>query len=129
VEADGTGLGFDSLTGFTLPNGAKRSPDVASVRRSRWETLTVEEQDEFPPLCPDFVVELRSRSDDLATLQTKMQEYVANGAQLGGLIDPHEKKIDIYRPHAEVCCIENLLTISGEPLLAGFALNVQRFWS
>lgn len=124
VEADRTGLGFDSSTGFTLPNGAQRSPDVAWVRRSRWETLTVEEQEEFPPLCPDFVVELRSRSDDLATLQTKMQEYVANGAQLGWLIDPHEKKIYIYRPHAEVCCMENPLTISGEPLLAGFTLNV-----
>jgi Uma2 family endonuclease len=129
VEADGTGLGFDSSTGFTLPNGAKRSPYVAWVRRSRWETLTVEEQEEFPPLCSDFVVELRSRSDDLATLQTKMQEYVANGAQLGWLIDPHEKKISIYRPHAEVCCIENPLMISGEPLLAGFTLNIQRLWS
>ena len=75
VEADGTGLGFDSSTGFTLPNGAKRSPDVAWVKRSRWEALTAEEQEEFPPLCPDFVVELRSRSDDLGALQTKMQEY------------------------------------------------------
>jgi Uma2 family endonuclease len=129
VEVDGTGLGFDSSTGFTLPNGAKRSPDVAWVRRSRWEVLTVEEQEEFPPLCPDFVVELRSRSDDIATLQAKMQEYVANGAQLGWLIDPHEKRVYIYRPHADVCCIENPLTISGEPLLPGFTLNVQRLWS
>ena len=90
VEADGTGLGFDSSTGFTLPNGAKRSPDLAWVTRSRWEALTAEEQEEFPPLCPDFVVELRSRSDDLATLQAKMQEYMADGAQLGfGNFQPH----------------------------------------
>jgi Uma2 family endonuclease len=102
---------------------------VAWVRRSRWETLTVEEPEEFPPLCPDFIVELRSRSDDLATLQTKMQQYVANGAQLGWLVDPHEKKIYIYRPHAEVCCLENPLTAAGDPLLAGFTLNVQRLWS
>ena len=102
VEADGTGLSFDSSTGFTLPNGAKRSPAVAWVKRSRWEALTVEAPEEFPPLCPDFVVELRSRSDDCATLQTQMQEYVANGAPLGWLIDPPEKKVDIYRPQAEV---------------------------
>jgi Uma2 family endonuclease len=98
VEPGGTGLGFDSSTGFTLSNGAKRSPDVAWVRRSRWEVVTAEEQEEFPPLCPNFVVELRSRSDDIATLQAKMQEYVANGAPLGWLIDPHEKRVYIYRP-------------------------------
>jgi Uma2 family endonuclease len=129
VEADGTGLGFDSSTGFTLPNGAKRSPDLAWVTRARWEALTAEEQEEFPPLCPDFVVELRSRSDDLATLQAKMQEYIANGAQLGWLIDPQEKKVYIYRPHDAVCCLENPMTVSGEPLLPGFTCNVQRLWS
>jgi Uma2 family endonuclease len=129
VEADGTGLGFDSSTGFTLPNGAKRSPDLAWVTRARWETLTAEEQEEFPPLCPDFVVELRSRSDDVAALQAKMQEYMANGAQLGWLIDPHEKKVYIYRPHEAVTCLENPTTISGEPLLPGFIFNVQRLWA
>lgn len=129
VEADGTGLGFDSSTGFTLPNGAKRSPDLAWVTRARWEALAAEEQEEFPPLCPDFVVELRSRSDDLATLQAKMQEYMANGAQLGWLIDPHEKKVYIYRPHDEVSCLENPMTVSGEPLLPGLTFNVQRLWS
>jgi Uma2 family endonuclease len=75
------------------------------------------------------VVELRSRSDDLATLQAKMQEYMANGAQLGWLIDPQEKKVYIYRPHKEVCCLENPMTILGEPLLPGFTFNVQRLWS
>src|SRR3954452_3412752 len=88
VDADGTGLGFDSSTGFTLPNGAKRSPDLAWVRRPRWDALTKEQRAKFPPLCPDFVVELRSPSDDLEILQEKMEEYIANGAQLGWLIDP-----------------------------------------
>ena len=129
VEADGTGLGFDSSTGFTLPNGAKRSPEVAWVKRSRWEALTAGEQEEFPPLCPDFVVELRSRTDDLGSLQAKMREYIANGAQLGWLIDPQEKTVYIYRPHDEVDCLENPATISGEPLLPGFTLDVQRLWS
>jgi Uma2 family endonuclease len=129
VEADGTGLGFDASTGFVFPNGAKRSPDLAWVTRARWEALTAEEQEEFPPLCPDFVVALRSRSDDLATLQAKMQAYMANGAQLGWLIDPQEKKVYIYRPNAEVDCLENPMTISGEPLLSGFTLNLQQLWS
>ncbi|MCH8291107.1 Uma2 family endonuclease [Candidatus Poribacteria bacterium] len=129
IEAEGTGIGFDSSTGFTLPNGAKRSPDLAWVKRSRWEALTEEEQEKFPPLCPDFVVELRSRSDALGTLQAKMQEYIANGAQLGWLIDPDEKKIYIYQPDAEVHCLENPETLSGDPVLPGLILDVQRLWS
>ena len=128
VEADGTGIGFDSSTGFTLPNGAKRSPDLAWVRRSRWEGLTDKERKEFPPLCPDFVVEIRSRSDSINTLQTKMQEYIANGAQLGWLIDPMEEKVYIYRPSAEVSCLENARTISGDPVLPGFILDFRRLW-
>jgi Uma2 family endonuclease len=129
VEEDGRGIGFDSSTGFTLPNGARRSPDLAWVRRVRWEALSLEEQEEFPPLCPDFVVELRSRSDDLATLQAKMQEYIANGAQLGWLIDPRAKKVYIYRPSADVQCLEDPVTVSGEPVLPGFTLDVRRLWS
>lgn len=129
VEADGTGIGFDSSTLFVLPNGAKRSPDVAWVKRSRWEALTDEEREEFPPLCPDFVVELRSRSDNLKTLQEKMLEYLANGTQLGWLIDPKEKKVYIYRPGMEVCCLEDPETLSGDPVLPGFVLNIQRLWT
>lgn len=128
VERDGTGIGFDSSTGFTLPNRAKRSPDLAWVKRSRWEQLTREEQEEFPPLCPDFVVELRSQSDALSPLQSKMQEYVKNGAQLGWLIDPLEKKVYIYRPASEVSCLENPQVLSGEPELPGFQLNLERIW-
>lgn len=129
VEKDGTGVGFDSSTGFTLPNGAKRSPDLAWVRRSRWEKLTQEEKEEFPPLCPDFAVELRSRSDRLDRLQEKLEEYVANGALLGWLIDPGEKKVYIYRPRTEVRCLEDPVSISGEPVLPGFVLDVRRLWS
>jgi Uma2 family endonuclease len=128
VEMDGTGIGFDSSTGFVLPNGARRSPDLAWVKRSRWEALSEEEKEEFLPLCPDFVVELRSRSDAVGTLQAKMQEYIANGAQLGWLIDPYEQKVYIYRPHTEVRCLENPTTIAGDPVLPGFTLELRRLW-
>lgn len=124
VKTDGTGLGFDSSTGFTLPNGAERSPDLAWVRLSRWNALSEEQRKKFPPLCPDFVVELRSPSDSLSGLQEKMQEYIQNGAELGWLIDPVEKKVYVYRPHAEVECLDNPVTVSGEPLLPGFVLNL-----
>jgi len=124
VKTDGTGLGFDSSTGFTLPNGAERSPDLAWVRLSRWNALSEEQRKKFPPLCPDFVVELRSPSDSLSGLQEKMQEYIQNGAELGWLIDPVEKKVYVYRPHAEVQCLDNPVTVSGEPLLPGFVLNL-----
>jgi len=129
VEADGTGVGFDSSTGFTLPNGAKRSPDLAWIKRSRWEALTQEEQEEFPPLCPDFVVELRSYSDPLKRLQEKMEEYMANGTQLGWLIDVQERKVYVYCPGAEVCCLENPQTVSGDPVLPGFKLELKRIFN
>jgi Uma2 family endonuclease len=129
VHADGSGVGFDSSTGFTLPNGAKRSPDLAWVRRSRWEALTPQQREQFPPLCPDFVLELRSPSDALATMQAKMQEYLDNGAHLGWLIDPIEKKVYTYRPQAAVECLDNPQTISGDPVLPGFVLELGRVWN
>jgi Uma2 family endonuclease len=129
VRADGTGVGFDSSTGFTLPNGATRSPDLAWVKRSRWEALTQQQREQFPPLCPDFVLELRSPSDALATVQAKMQEYLDNGAQLGWLIDPIEKKVYVYRPQAPVECLDNPQTVSGAPLLPGFVLELGNIWS
>ena len=128
VEKDATGRGFDSSTEFTLPNGAKRSPDVSWVRLERWNALLDEEQEEFPPLCPDFVIELRSRSDRLKELQQKMEEYMANGAELGWLIDPFDKKIYVYRPRITVEVLDNPKEISGEPLLKGFVLDVQSLW-
>jgi Uma2 family endonuclease len=129
VHADGSGVGFDSSTGFTLPNGAKRSPDLAWVRRSRWEALTQEQRAGFVPLCPDFVVELRSPSDALEYVQAKMQEYLHNGAQLGWLIDPIEKKVYNYRPQAPLACLDNPQTISGDPVLPGFVLELGRVWN
>jgi Uma2 family endonuclease len=129
VQADGTGIGFDSSTGFTLPNGATRSPDLAWVKRERWEGLTPEQRKVFAPLCPDFVLELRSPSDALATVQAKMQEYLDNGARLGWLIDPIEKKVYIYRPQAPVECLDNPQTISGDPVLPGFVLELGRVWN
>lgn len=128
VEKDGTGVGFDSSTAFILPNGAKRAPDLAWVKRERWEALTIAERELFPPLCPDFAVELRSRSDALAMLQAKMEECRANGASLGWLIDPLEKQVYIYRPDIEMVCLNNPDTISGEPLLPGFVLELKRLW-
>lgn len=128
VKADGTGKGFDSSTGFTLPNGAKRSPDFAWVKLSRWNALSGKERREFPPLCPDFVVELRSETDSLAVLQDKMQEYIDNGAQLGWLIDPAEKRVYIYRSQTEVECLIDPSSLSGEPLLRGFILSLKEIW-
>ncbi|HMH42032.1 MAG TPA: Uma2 family endonuclease [Pyrinomonadaceae bacterium] len=128
VEADGTGLGFDSSTVFSLPNRAKRSPDVSWVRNERWEKLSTTEQEQFPPLCPDFVIELRSQTDSLKALKMKMEEYTANGAQLGWLIDPLERKVHIYRPAAEPEVMDNPEKVSGEPLLKGFVLDVRSIW-
>ena len=124
AEADGTGIGFDSSGGFRLPNKAKRSPDVAWVKRERWEALSPKERKRFAPLCPDFVVELRSETDRLNKLQDKMQEYIDNGAQLGWLIDPIEKKVHVYRPDAPVEILDNPAEVFGDPLLSGFTLKL-----
>ena len=126
VEQNDTGVGFDSSTGFSLPNGARRSPDLSWVERARWENLTQAEQEEFPPLCPDFVLELRFRSDALSALREKMQEYLANGARLGWLIDPLEKQVYIYRPPDRVEHLENPTSISGDPVLPGFVLDLRK---
>ena len=128
AQRDGTGITFDSSTGFTLANRAKRSPDAAWVKRSRWDALTKQQRAEFPPLCPDFVVELRSPSDAIEALRAKMREYLANGALLGWLIDPIEKKVYIYRPNAEVACLDDPKTVSGDPVLPGFVLELERLW-
>jgi Uma2 family endonuclease len=129
AKADGTRVGFDSSTGFTLPNGAVRSPDLAWVRLPRWNALTQRQRERFAPLCPDFVVELRSPSDSLTVLQAKMEEYIQNGAELGWLIDPFEKKVHVYRPQAQVECLDNPTIVSGEPLLKGFVLDVRELWT
>jgi Uma2 family endonuclease len=128
AEQDDSGISFDSSTMFCLPNGAKRSPDAAWVRRDRWEALTEDERESFVPLCPDFVLELRSRTDSLQFLQKKMQEYVDNGAQLGFLIDSKSKRVFVYRPNCPVECIDDGPTVSGDPELPGFVLNLKEIW-
>ncbi|MFB2879900.1 Uma2 family endonuclease [Floridanema aerugineum] len=118
------GIAFDSNGGFKLPNGADRSPDAAWVKIDRWNALTPEQREKFIPLCPDFVVELRSPSDSLTELREKMQEYIENGARLGWLIDRKNKRVEIYRPNQEVEIMENPVTLSGEDVLPGFVLNL-----
>ncbi len=124
VKTDNTGMGFSPSSVFTLPNGAKRSPDVSWIRHERWEALSDEQKNTFTRICPDFVVELRSKTDRLKPLQKKMSEYIENGAQLGWLIDPREKKVHIYRPGAPVEILDKPKEISGEPLLKGFTLKL-----
>ena len=125
---DGTGVAFDSSTGFTLPNGATRSPDAAWVRRTRLTGLTAEQKEKFLPLCPDFVIELRSPSDDLGSVQEKMQEYLDNGTQLGWLLDPSTRQVSVYRPSATVARVDAPSRMSGEPELPGFVLELTHIW-
>jgi Uma2 family endonuclease len=127
-EQQGLGEVFDSSTGFRLPNGADRSPDASWVAKDRWLALTPAQRRRFAPLCPDFVAELRSPSDDLASLQAKMREYVANGARLGWLIDTGMQRVEIYRPEQPVEVLERPETLSGEEVLPGFVLRLERIW-
>ncbi len=120
---------FDSSTEFELPNGANRSPDASWVRKDRWEALTLEQRKGFAPLCPDFVVELRSETDSLTDLREKMQEYMDNGAQLGWLINPNNKQVEVYRVEQPVEVLENPNTLSGEDVLPGFTLSLKRIWT
>ncbi len=129
ARQDGTGRVFDSSTGFTLPNGAERAPDASWVLRTRLARLTAEEKQRFLPLCPDFVIELRSPTDKLPKLQDKMAEYRENGAQLGWLIDPLERRVHIYRPDVPIEIVNNPATISGDPELHGFALDLREIWT
>ncbi len=127
-KQDGTGKGFDSSAGFTLPNGAVRSPDVAWVAGERWEALPEEERVKFSRLVPDFVLELRSPSDTLASLQRKMEEYIENGVRLGWLIDPLQQRVYVYRPGQPTETLENPAAVSGEEILPGFILNLGDIW-
>ncbi len=124
AKKDGTGLSFDSSTGFRLPNGAIRSPDAAWIRRDSWHTLSPEQRRGFAPLCPDFVLELRSPSDQLSALQDKMQEYIDNGARLAWLLDPSQKRAYIYRPGQPVERRDDPPTLRGDSVLPGFVLHL-----
>lgn len=120
------GVVFDSSTVFNLPDGARRSPDVAWITNDRWNALTLEQQERFPPIAPDFVIELRSRTDDLEDIEAKMQEYMENGVRLGWLLDPITKQVKIYRQGQPVETLQNPATLSGETVLPGFVLNLDR---
>jgi len=120
---------FDSSTGFTLPNKADRSPDASWVEKSRWSALTPEQREKFIPLCPDFVIELVSPSDSLKKSQEKMQEYMENGCRLGWLINRKKREVEIYRPGQDVEVLQSPLTLSGENVLPGFVLNLQKIWN
>ncbi len=119
------GVVFDSSTGFSLPNGGDRSPDASWVKLERWDALTSEEQEGFPPICPDFVIELRSRTDSLKALQTKMQEYLASDLRLGWLLDPQNQRVEIYRLGRDVEIQYSPGSLSGEDVLPGFVLELQ----
>ncbi|MGD1912469.1 MAG: Uma2 family endonuclease [Rivularia sp. (in: cyanobacteria)] len=119
---------FDSSTGFTLPSGADRSPDVSWVEKSRWDALSKEEKEKFIPLCPDFVIEIMSPSDNLKKLQNKMQEYIENGCHLGWLINRKQQEVEIYRQGKNVEVLKLPQTVSGEDILPEFVLSMQKIW-
>lgn len=122
------GVAFNSSTGFHLPNGADRSPDASWVKLERWQALTLEEREGFAPICPDFVVELRSPSDSMETLRAKMREYMENQASLGWLIDRKNRKVEIYRQGRDVEILEHPTILSGEDVLPGFILDLTSVW-
>jgi Uma2 family endonuclease len=116
---------FDSSTGFHLPNGAIRAPDIAWVAQQRWDKLTPEQRKGFAPLCPDFIVELASETDNIDDLRDKMQEYLDNGCRLGWLIDPRMQQVEIYRPNQPIEVLQSPDTLAGEDILPGFILNLR----
>ncbi len=123
------GIAFDSSTGFHLPNGADRSPDASWIRQERWDLLTQEEREIFAPICPDFVLELRSKNDAIEKLQAKMIEYMENGASLGWLIDRKNKTVEIYRQNQDIELLNHPLILSGEDILPGFMLDLTEVWN
>jgi Uma2 family endonuclease len=128
AEQDGSGVVFDSMGGFILPNGAIRSPDVSWVKRTRLAALTPEQKQRFLPLCPDFVIELRSPSDSINILQDKMQEYIENGASLGWLIDPEVRRVLVFQPQKAIASLDKPDFLSADDLLVGFRLELQKIW-
>ena len=128
TDKDGTGIGFDSSAGFILPNGATRSPDASWIELSKWNALSDAQKAKFAPLCPDFVVEIRSPSDSLKSLKDKMQEYIDNGVSLGWLIDRKNRQVYIYSPNVDVQCLDNPVTASDNSILPGFTLDFAKIW-
>lgn len=119
---------FSSSTCFKLANGANRSPDAAWVTWERWSQLTLEQQKKFPPICPDFVIELRSESDALEPLQQKMQEYINNGLRLGWLINPQDRQVEIYKADQPKQVLQNPNYVNGDDVLPGFVVDLSILW-
>ncbi|WP_299403307.1 Uma2 family endonuclease [Acaryochloris sp. IP29b_bin.148] len=128
ADENDTGEVFDSSADFTLPHGATLSPDTAWIQADRWQALSPEEQASFAPIAPDFVVELRSASDSLVSLQNKMKEYIANGVRLGLLIDRQNQQVYIYRPETDPVVLEHPEIVNCEPELPGFMLKMAKIW-
>jgi Uma2 family endonuclease len=128
ADADGRGYAFDSNTGFTLPDGSMRSPDAAWVLASRWDALSASDKDRFSPICPDFIIELRSPSDSLAELEAKMEQWIANGAKLAWLIDPERQVVAVYRPNDQPEVHHHPTSVQGKGVVAGFELVMTRIW-
>jgi len=122
------GFTFGSSAGFILPNGAMRSPDACWILKERWDALTLEQQSKFAPICPDFVIELMSRTDTLFTVQAKMQEYQDNGARLGWLINRRDRQVEIYRIGQSVEVLQSPIMLSGETVLPDFVLELASIW-
>lgn len=122
------GFVFDSSTCFQLPQGGRRSPDIAWVKKERWLNLSPEEREKFPPLCPDFALELLSPSDNLTTTQTKMVEYLASGLRLGWLINPKSQQVEIYRGDGSQETLVKPDQLSGETVLLNFTLEMTWLW-
>ena len=128
AERDGRGVGFDSNTGFTLPDGSMRSADAAWIESSRWNALTEADQQRFAPICPDFIIELRSPSDALSPLKSKMQQWLKNGTQLAWLVDPIDRAVSIYRSGHEVEYHQDPTSIHADGIVSGFSLTLSRLW-
>jgi Uma2 family endonuclease len=125
AEIDGTGVSFDSSAGFTFPSGLACAPDTSWILRERWNALTAEQQEKFAPICPDFVVELTSRSDTRSKVRRKMRDYLSQGVRLGWLLDPRSEEVEIFRPDREVQTLKRPATLSGEDVLPGFVLDLK----
>jgi Uma2 family endonuclease len=128
ARADGRGFVFESNTGFTLPDGSMRSPDAAWIERTRWDALSEEDQERYSPICPDFIIELRSQSDSLPELEEKMEQWIANGAKLAWLIDPERQVVAVYRPGDQPEVHHHPTSVQGSGPVAGFELVMDRIW-
>ena len=129
ADEDGRGTAFDSNTGFTLSDGSVRSPDASWTTWAKWNSLSEEQQKGYAPLCPEFIVELRSPSDPLPALQDKMTHWLRNGAELAWLIDPERQTVEVYRPGAETPdVLPGVTAVYGEGPVAGFVLEMSRIW-